>query len=169
MHNYLRNILENFGNFWTTIPVDIYFSSCIQNLFISRNRDLERKSFDHLNHQIGLCVDYQSCSQLNQEEYVKISEFLAKYIFPGVRNNSSLENLFPVSTSIQKLKVMITLASVLDLGLTRKVVHNYLRNILENFENFFDHKSRRYTFFFLYPESVYQPNPKLRDGIFRPS
>ena len=60
--NYLRNILENFGNFWTTIPVDIYFSSCIQNLFISRNRDLERKSFDHLNHQIGLCVDYQSCS-----------------------------------------------------------------------------------------------------------
>jgi len=30
---------------------------------------------------------------------------------------------------------MITLASVLDVGLTRKVVHNYLRNILENFEN----------------------------------
>lgn len=32
MQNYLRNILEKFGNFWITIPVDIYFSSCIQNL-----------------------------------------------------------------------------------------------------------------------------------------
>ena len=73
VHNYLRNILENFGNFWTTIPVDIYFSSCIQNLFISRNRDLERKSFDHLNHQIGLCVDYQSCRTLNYITPIKIS------------------------------------------------------------------------------------------------
>ena len=77
VHNYLRNILENFGNFWTTIPVDIYFSSCIQNLFISRNRDLERKSFDHLNHQIGLCVDYQSCSTWNYLAPTKISRQLS--------------------------------------------------------------------------------------------
>ena len=37
---------------------------------------------------------------------------------------------------------MTTLKSDLDLGLTRKIVHNYLRNALEKFENFWTSKSR---------------------------
>ena len=67
---------------------------------------------------------------------------MTKYIVLGEENSSSLFAEFlghPVRKTFKKKTII---GFDLDLGLTRKIVHNYLRNAVEKFEYFWTRKSR---------------------------